>query len=103
MAKHGHFSLNLLTLKNVEMCRWLTRVARDSCRRKEVVVMTKGADIPNKNGPSSSVSAPSLHLNVERPKLLEAGSEFKSFKLIIAFIPIKHMYLEGLRKTLTGH
>jgi len=65
--------------------------------------MTKGADIPSKYGPCWSASAPPLHVLVEGLMLPEGGSEFKSFKLVIAVIPIKRMYLERLRKTLTGH
>jgi hypothetical protein len=64
--------------------------------------MTKEGDIPNKYASSWSASTFSLQSLVERPKLVEAESDFKSFKLVIAVIPIKHMYLERLRKTLTG-
>ena len=65
--------------------------------------MTEDTDIPSKYGPCWSPSAPFMHVLVERLMLPEAGSAFKSFKLGIAVIPIKRMYLERLRETLTGH
>ena len=64
--------------------------------------MRKEADIPSKYGPSWSPSGPSLNVVSEKQKLLGAGFEFKSFKLVIAVIPIKHMYLQLLRKSSTG-
>ena len=84
------------------MCRWLTIVPRDSCRQPEELAMTEKADIPNKFGTSWNASVLSLQVLFARPMLLKAESEFKSFKLGIAVIPIKRIYLERLRETLTG-
>lgn len=64
--------------------------------------MTEKADIPNKYGTPWGGSALSLSALFDGPLLLKAGSEFKSFRLGIDVIPIKGMYLERLRKTLTG-
>ena len=84
------------------MCRWLTIVPRDSFRQREELAMTEIADITNKYGTSLSATALSLQVLFDRPMLPKAESEFKSFKLGIAVIPIKRMYLERFQETLTG-